>query len=59
MQFRLRTLLIVLAVGPPLLASLWLSGPGGVGVAVLFALLGAAAIAVLLFVSWLVGNANN
>jgi hypothetical protein len=48
MQFRLRTLLIVLALGPPLLAGLWLSSET-------IALVALTVIGFLLFVAVLAG----
>jgi hypothetical protein len=60
MRYRLRTLLIVLAVGPPLLAGLWWyrarllaneMGAGVVGVLVLVATVSLAAVVVLVSVA--------
>ena len=60
MRYRLRTLIIVLAVGPPLLAGLWWycallfaneMGAGVVGVLVLVATVSLAAVVVLVSVA--------
>ena len=53
MRYRLRTLLIVLAVGPPLLWLAWMSGAEAQIVFLVFFPLGLLTFLVALFVSWL------
>ena len=48
MRFRLRTLLILLAIGPPLLAGLWWAWKEGGGIVVLLCLLWLWAIVLLI-----------